>query len=342
MVEGTKKEETQFVEKPKKIGIGNFEIVGVNPKTNAEILELGFPVFKKRVEEGQEEEVDDDEEIDYLGTKDVEIKNSDGEVIETIPNVKTVRMDFYLKEVKLSGGEPHLQKISFFLENREDKARTGSIGYINQQGSHTYVKDEDNLQDFFKRVKTPSGKIVELDYRIAKVGEKHLYEFLRKVYNMKWSEGSKIEYKINDFFKGRFNFLRDDIEEHSIPILVPITISYKDRTDDKGNTNTFTKESFFKAYAPGTAENVKKLNSQRLWKDSDVKAIRSKIENNKGKPFKECAFVNDIEHMIEKITDPEWGCKDTYYLGTLKDYVPEEDAVNSEETVLDKTDSHFR
>lgn len=319
-VKGPKKEETQFTERSKKIGIGNFEIVAVNPASNEDIAALGFPVF------------DENKEPEYVGTKDVEIKNAAGEVIDTIDNVKTARIDFYLKELKVNGTEGHKQRISFYLDNYSKKTKSGNTCYINEQGNHQYVKDEDDLWDSFKAY----------DYREAKVGETDLYEFLRKAYNMKWSEGATVSYNIKDFFKGKFKELQDDVAEIAGPIMIPITVVHKESEDAEGNKQYKEYQSFFKAYAPGTADNVKKLNLQQEWKEADAKAIRRKIDGNVGKKGKDRTFVNDLERMVDALENGEYSCKDSYFLGPLKDYNPEEDFVSTDDTAIAPSDSHFR
>src|SRR5690606_20188722 len=83
----------------KRIGIGEFEVVAVNP-SREELNEM----FSFNPEENKEE-------IVYVKEKEIELE--DGDTI----TVEGAKISFYLKDVK--SGNVLLTPLSFYLENRE-------------------------------------------------------------------------------------------------------------------------------------------------------------------------------------------------------------------------------
>lgn len=298
-VQGDKRQEQG--EYKKIYGLGLFEILGVN-MTNKQLKEAGFNVKEEDLE-----------------TERTFVTEREG--------VKNVRLEFALKEVKKDG---ILRKISFFIEDREKESQSnpGSFQWINNQGACSYDggKGIGGLQKWFTE-----GR----DVRKAKSGEEQFMEFMRNCMAVDFRGNGVLNYDVKKFFKGNFKELQDDLKsDYCTTVVVALTIKEKD-VEEEGEMVKKEFESFYnKAFAPG--EQYKFVQNKREFSEADVKNITDKIARNAEKRVQNKAnpenkqkteYVNAVENLIASISSTEYPCKDRYYLGLLKEYVPGPDKV---------------
>lgn len=305
-ITGTKFE---TIENKKKVGLGIMEVVGVC-MSNQELKEEGF-----YVKEGTE-----GEERSFISEKE---------------GVDSVRLEFALKEVKTE--EPFMQKISFFLENRERESLNtpGSFQWINNQGTCSYAKDMESLPDWFK-----AGG----DVRKALVGEEQFMAFMRSCMAINFRDGGTLAYDVKKFFKGNFKELKADLKSDFLStVIVAFTVKERDvMNEETGEAEKKEYQNFYnKAFAPGSQ--AKFLNNKREFTEADVEKLFTRVESNdrikeenKGKApaeRKKLDYLSMLETLVVTMASPEYPCKDRYYLGILKDYNPSEDFIGSGKTI---------
>src|SRR5688572_10724689 len=112
---GTKNERKEF---KKQVGVGEFEVVAINPDSE-KLKELwGVDEIKK--------------EPEYEGEKD---------------GYTTLKLTFYLKEVRTGS----IFNVMFFLQDKEVVNKVGDKHqYLNSIGRSTWVEDESKLNEKFK------------------------------------------------------------------------------------------------------------------------------------------------------------------------------------------------
>ena len=219
---------------------------------------------------------------------------------------KTLRVDVWLEEVK----NKDKFKVTFYLEDKirmnNDETKTQ---YINSVGTTTWSTDENALPGWFK----------SKDYRECHAGEADLYNFLRT-----WL--SKIDYRAEDavleiewkkLMKGNVKDLKEQIDGaycSSIVALATIkTVLKEDETKEYQNV-------YSKAFLPSYS-----IKQFRLVDYSNPKVLSSLKSKNKKdcKPHEK--FVIDIMG--------EYGCKDYFFIGDLKDYNPDDNFAASNSTL---------
>jgi hypothetical protein len=140
LIGGKKKEQQQFTESAKRVGLFEANVIAINPDAEE---------YKKILDIELKE---DSNATDYLG--------------ETENGNKRLRIDVWLEEVK----SKNRYKVSFWLKE-EERVKTDKTKkqFINGIGSCSWAVDENDLPDWFK----------EKGVRAAYSGEEELYKFLR-------------------------------------------------------------------------------------------------------------------------------------------------------------------
>ena len=293
----------------KSYGLAAYEILGVN-LSNKELKELGF-----YVKEGEE-----DNDRDLTGERD---------------GHATIQLEFACRSV---GSNSKLRKFSFWLENKNDRNNPESekgdlYKFINDQGITAWSKKPDEfvpLSDKFAVNFT--GTDDAYNPRPAKVGEEQFMLFMRACMAIDFKSGGTLKYNVKRFFNGNVKELQEDLAtDYLTTVVVATTIKVKE-----GDDGVKEIESFYPyAFAPGSYNKV--ILSKKFWSDEDCAAIHSKIANNKGKTGKERQYVTPLEQLIAKMTDPQYPCKELYYLGIVKDFTGENHVEMSEEAVVEET-----
>jgi hypothetical protein len=222
MIKGNKREQTEFKEKKKFIGLVECKVVAINPDE-----EQYAEITGNKVKE-------DSKQFNYLG------EDEEGN--------KQLRIDVWFRDVK---NEENTFKTSFFLKNviRKNKDET-KTQYINQTGTTSWSESENKLIDWFKKT----------DYRESHIGEEELYNFLKSwlsgldykdvdtVLDMDWSK----------LMKGNIKEMRQQIDgEYCGNILILVGIK---TVEKEGEIKTY-QSVFNKAFTyPAALKQFRSVN----------------------------------------------------------------------------------
>lgn len=286
---GGKKREQKDFNNSKYVGIFEAEVVAINPNAEefSEILGMELKEDSKAAE--------------YLG------ESKDGNTY--------LRINFWLRNVK--NKEIFASPISFFLEDKERENKDGTKKqYINNVGVCTWSDDANNFPDWFK----------ERDYRVAKVGEEELYEFLRTwLGELNYRDAEtvlQIEWK--KLMKGNVSDLKDQIEgEYAVSFGALATVVMRERDGESKEYQGVYNKAFLPAYA---------IKNFRLVDYSDQKNISSARA-------KKPRDLKAHEKFVVKVTG-EYGCADAFILKDLEEYDPSKFIVSSDKIIEDSDASY--
>lgn len=278
-IQGDKRESKALVESVKKVGLFEAQVIAINP-TAEEFKEV------LDIELPEESKV-----TEYLGT------SRDGNTF--------LRIDVWLQEVK----NKDKFKVTFFLEDkeRENKDQTKKQ-YINNIGKCSWADDPNNLNEWFAK----------RDYRVAKLGEEDLYEFLRTWLTLDYSkEVTVLELEWKKLMKGNVKELKDQVDgAYASNIIALATIVVKEK---EGETKEY-QGVFNKAFLPAYY-----MKNFRLM-DYGSASVLSGLKAKKPKDLK------PHERFVLTVTS-EYGCKDYYILKDLQDYNPDDNLVASNKAI---------
>jgi hypothetical protein len=278
-IQGDKRESKASVESVKKVGLFEAQVIAINP-TAEEFKEV------LDIELPEESKV-----TEYLGT------SRDGNTF--------LRIDVWLQEVK----NKDKFKVTFFLEDkeRENKDQTKKQ-YINNIGKCSWADDPNNLNEWFAK----------RDYRVAKLGEEDLYEFLRTWLTLDYSkEVTVLELEWKKLMKGNVKELKDQVDgAYASNVIALATIVVKEK---EGETKEY-QGVFNKAFLPAYY-----MKNFRLM-DYGSASVLSGLKAKKPKDLK------PHERFVLTVTS-EYGCKDYYILKDLQDYNPDDNLVASDKAI---------
>jgi hypothetical protein len=278
-IKGKKRENTGG-EYSKKVGLFEANVICINPSEEEYKDVLGIELKENS------------KAIEYLG------ESKDGNTY--------LRIDVWMEEAK--NGDRF--KVSFFLEDKERENKDGTKKqYINNIGVCTWAADENDLPEWFSK----------RDYRVAKIGEEELYNFMRTwLGDLDYRDGETVlslEWK--KLMRGNVKDLRDQINgEFCTPFLALATIITREKDGESVDYQGVYNKAFLPAY------NLKQF---RLIDYHDPKVI-SALQSKKPKDLK------NHERFVLSISG-EYGCKDFFLLRELKEYDPEENLVTSDKTI---------
>lgn len=281
---GKKRESKQLPEFTRKVGLFEANVIAINP-TIEEYKEILGMELKE-----------DSKAVEYLG------ESQDGN--------KTVRLDFWLEEVK----NKDKFKVTFFLENkmRENKEGTKSQ-YINSVGTTSWADDENNLFSWF----------TARDYRKAFVGEEELYEFM-KVWlghlELK-DKDTTLQLDFKKLINGNVRDLKAQINgEWSTTVVSLATVITKEKDGEMKEYQGVYNRMFLRSY------DLKQFRNIDYSKNPQLVATIAK------KKSKDCK--GNHEKFINKVAG-EYGCKDFYIFKEIKDYNAEDNLVASDAVISD-------
>lgn len=295
-MQGKKREK---IEKKLYVGFAQSRVVAVNPD-NSEIADIyGF-------------DVDEDKpEVEYTKDKD---------------GVDTVRIDFIMEEL----GSSYIYKRSFFLENKdvETKPKEGQEDgfvpkkqYINQTGDSFYVDDEENLPTYFTKFqkntsKTDKTKIIYGDkaYRVAKVGEADLMDFLKKWLSALdyWDAETSILLDIKKLFRGNFSELQEQVGGDLEGNVVDILGVKPDKDDDEKYY-----QDVYKTALPGYLWKV--IRNTKFTPEVIEKWRAEKKDKNTNPDGR---YLKEYEQVAVDITDPTYPWSREFELVPFKEFDP--------------------
>ena len=224
---GEKRQSPVFEEKdfPKKVGLFEARVVAINP-TREEYADV---LNRQLSEESKADQ--------YLGT------SKEGNA--------RLRLDFWLEETKTNDK----YKLTFFIENKEKENKDlTKKQYINNVGRCTWADSENNLPSWFK----------EREYRVARVGEEDLYNFLRSwLSNIDFSKKSAtLEVNFSKLLKGNVSELKEQITgEWSNHLVAMATISSKETDEGVKEFQNVYNKAFLPAYSIKADRKSTRLNS---------------------------------------------------------------------------------
>lgn len=266
----------------KHVGLFEAKVIAINPTIEEYKEVLGIEL------------PEDSKATEYLG------ESKDGNVY--------LRISIWVENIK----SHEKQSINFFLEDKErvNKDETKKQ-YINSVGSCSWAEDPNNLPDWFS----------ERSYRVAKIGEEELYDFLRTwLCELDYRNAETVlELEWKKLMRGNVKDLKDQIDGEwcgNVGFLSTIVTKEKDG-EVKEYQNIYNK-AFLSPYS---------LKNFRLVDYSDEEVL-TKLKNKKTKELK------PHEKFVLKITG-EYGCKDFYILKDLKEYDPAENIVASDKIIND-------
>lgn len=213
LIGGKKKEQQQFTESVKRVGLFEANVVAINPDIEEYKDILGMELKE------------DSKATEYLG------KSQDGNT--------TLRVDIWLEEAK----SKEKFKVAFFLENKERENKDGTKSqFINSIGGCTWAADANDLPDWFK----------SREYRNAYVGEEDLYNFLRTwLGNLDYRDAeTTLQLDWKKMMKGNVKDLKDQIDgEWCTPVVAMATIKTVIKDDETKEYQSVYNRAFLPAYA---------------------------------------------------------------------------------------------
>lgn len=278
-IQGDKRERQQQAEVSKKVGLFEARVLAINPTTEE---------FKEVLNIDLPE---DSKATEYLG--------------ESRDKNTFLRIDFWLEEVK----KKDKFKLTFFLEDKDRENKDGSKKqYINNIGTTTWAADENDLPEWFTK----------RDYRVAKVGEEELYNFMRTWLELDYSKSdADLSMEWRKLMKGNVKELKDQVDGAyctNIVALATITVRQKD------GENKEYQSIYNKAFLPSYY-----LKNFRVVNYNDP-TLQSNLRAKKLKDLK------PVERFVVNVTG-EYGCKDYYILNDLQEYNADDNLVASDKAI---------
>lgn len=302
-MEGNKREMKEF---SKEVGLFEASVISVNPD-------------KQELE--QVLQTDLEKEPVYVNKKE---------------GVDTVRISVWLKDVNTEEGENKVYNCSFFMQDevRENKDKT-KVQYVNSVGQFTWgmidSKGSDLAQWFTHFVDNRTGTVGESKtFRTALVGEEELMTFIKNwlTYDL-YHADTNILLDTKKLFRGNVKELTDQIGgEYSQNVLAMATVRSVTKESESGEPVTNNYQSIYnKAFLPG--------HNFKFFKGTEFD--NSKITRIKEKSSKK---LENFERFILAVTDSQYGCKDSYFIGIKKEFNADE-YVNATDAVLDSSGSDY-
>ena len=286
-IEGNKKEQQVQTEYKKRVGLFEAKVILINP-TAEEYKDVLNIELKE-----------DSKSVEYLGT------SQDGNAF--------LRIDVWLEAI----ANQDRFKVTFFVEDkeRENKDFTKKQ-YINALGSCAWAADENDLPEWFTK----------REYRIAKVGEEDLYNFIRTwlgELNYRDAE-TNISLEWKRLMKGNTKELRDQINgEYCTNIVALATINIKPKDGENREYQNIYNKGFLPAFS---------LRNFRVVNYADPKIING-LRTKKSKDLKA------HERFVLNVTG-EYGCKDYYILKDIQDYNADDNLVASNKAITSDGDDY--
>lgn len=278
-IQGDKRERQQQAEVVKKVGLFEARVLTINPTTEE---------FKEVLNIDLPE---DSKATEYLG--------------ESRDKNTFLRIDFWLEEVK----NKDKFKLTFFLEDKDRENKDGSKKqYINNIGTTTWAADENDLPEWFTK----------RDYRVAKVGEEELYNFMRTWLELDYSKSdADLSLEWRKLMKGNVKELKDQVDgAYSTNIVALATITVRQKDGENKEYQSIYNKAFLPSYY---------LKNFRVVNYNDP-TLQSNLRAKKLKDLK------PVERFVVNVTG-EYGCKDYYTLRDLQDYNADDNLVASDKVI---------
>jgi hypothetical protein len=306
-VQGNQRE--QLETKVKKVGLGEFKVIAVNPTIEEYKNILGITL------------AEDSKAADYLG------ESRDGNT--------TLRLDFWGENTKTKEKD----KVTFFLEDKvkenkieeEDTDKVKKYQFINGVGSCTWAEDVNDLKPWFTKYGTP---------RKAFVGEEELYLFAKRWLGKldTFKADADLSFLWKPLMKGNVSEIRAQINgEFSTPFLWLLTVRTVEKDGETKQYQGVYNRGFLPSYVLPHFSQKDYQSEEVLSAIKAKKAAEKEIKDGGGTVAKELK-VKDFEYFVLQVTDPEFGCKDFFRLKPLKVYDPAENLMTSDSPMVGGSD----
>lgn len=210
---GKKREQQQFTESTKRVGLFEAKVIAINPDLEQYKEVLGIELKE------------DSKVVEYLG------ESQDGN--------KTLRVDIWLEEVK----KQDKFKVTFFLEDKEKENKDNTKKqYINNVGVCTWADDPNNIPEWF----------ASREYRVAFVGEEDFYNFVRTwLSGLDYRDADTVlQLDWKKLMKNNIKDLRDQIDgEYCNNVVALATIKTVIKEDETKEYQSVYNRAFLQAYA---------------------------------------------------------------------------------------------
>lgn len=246
---------------------------------------------------------------EYLKDVDIDIKDDEGEVTGT-KTVKQLSLVFFIKDKN----SDLITSARIFLKDMERfSKKTNKWQWVNSQGKTAWATVEGDLDE----------KMTKYGQSVVKAheGEADLYEFLLKWLGINYTPDFEFYFDWKTLMKGNVKEIQDlmntDLTE---TLLCPAIV----RTTDEGKEY---QQIFVKGIQKGfnyTQMLIKKV--------LDQKFIDQAMKDKAGKKK-----MTGLQRSVVEFQG-EWGCKDAYYLGIMKEYNPEDDFIKNSAVVSGEKD----
>lgn len=282
-MEGTKRQVKEYTQE---IGVFEGKVIGINPD-------------KEELENILQTEIE--KEPVYITQKTADKANG-------------IRISVWLKDV--NSEEDKVYNCSFFLQNeaRLNKEKT-KVQFINSVGQTSWGLADENGSDlpqwFTHFVDNRTGAVGEAKVvRKALVGEEELMGFIKSWLKFDlYDHNTDILLNTDKLFKDNVKELTEQIGgEYDQTVIAMATVRSVTKESESGEPITVNYQSVYnKAFASGFAFKFLK----------GVEFTEDKIKKIREKPNKK---LENFERFILAITDSQYGCKDSYFIGVKKPF----------------------
>lgn len=224
-----------------------------------------------------------------------------------------LRINVWTEDVKTGNKYP----IQFYLENKEKENKDATKKqYINNVGVCSWATKPKDLPEWFS----------ERDYRVAYVGEEELYNFMRTwLSSLDYrSAETTLELDWKKLMRGNVKDLKDQIDgEWANNVVALATVKIQEKDGEMKEYQSVYSKSFLSPYS---------LKQFRLV-DYNSPVVLENLNRKKSKEMKA------HEKFVANVTS-EYGCKDCFYLGDLKEY-NSEDFLQGTDKVISESGSDY-
>lgn len=300
-VKGKVRENADFT---RETGFFEGEVIAINPeKAELEKL-LGTEI------EG---------EVEYLSTEDIDGKIINrAQIVFWVKDVITNKLRparFFLKDLNRTN--------SITEEEREKGDKVDKKQYINSVGVTTWTDKVENLPDWF----------TQRSYRIAKVGEEELYNFIQSWLNKldRFDADTSLSFDFKKLISGDVRDLKEQMKgEYDGTITCLVTVR---KVSKEGEEDKFYEQIYSRKFMPGFVW-------QKRLKENKVKHVpvdATFIQKAKSADRKK---RSSFQKFVLEVTDSQFGVKDFYSLEGLETFNPENNPIASGKALVEDDTSY--
>jgi len=290
---GVKRENVNFESEELEVGLGEYKVILINPSIEEYKEVLG--------REGMKE---DSKVFEYLG----ETKEGDTQL----------RIDVWGEHVKTK----KKKKVVFFLVNKqrentikegEESTKVKKYQFINVQGTTSWATSHEALPAWFKKH----------EFRKAFVGEGEFYDFVKTwLGNLDFrNPESTILVEWKQLMKGNVKAFREQINgEWAVPFVWLNIVRAVDKDGEIKHYPGVYSRDFLPAYT------LKQFRLVNFADPAILAQLQAKADSEDPEVRKQ---LKNYQKFVLNVTNSEYGCKDFYILGDVKEYDPSKNPMST-------------